>query len=77
MDTIKKQMIKNLLLDSEMDDDFLNRIVAHIESIIDAEYLNPDGVSEVFDEWVEHLPSSQMFEVTRTMDKFTAISYKE
>ena len=77
MDTIKKQMIKNLLLDSEMEDNFVNRIMAHVESIIDAEYLNPDGVSKVFDEWVKHLPSSQVFEVAHTMDRFTAISYKE
>ncbi len=77
MDELKKQMIKNLLLDSEMDDNFSNRIVAHIESIIDAEYLNPGEVSKVFDGWVKHLPSSQMFEVVQTMDRFTAISYKE
>ena len=70
-------MIKNLLLDSEIEDNFSNRIVAHIESIIDAKYLNPDGVSKRFNGWVEHLPSSQMFEVVQTKDRFTAISYKE
>lgn len=73
MDEIKKRIIKNLLQESQMEDKYLNRIMAHIESVIDAEYLNPDGVSKEFDEWVDQLHDSQLFEVVKTSNKFTAV----
>lgn len=77
MDKIKKRMIKDLLIESQIEDLHLNRIMAHIELVIDAKYLNPDELSSEFEEWVNQLDDSQLFEVVKTMNKFTAVQCAE
>ena len=77
MDKIKKKMIEDLLMESRVEQTYKITLMQHIEKIVDSDFVGPGGVSRMFDEWVERLPSSQVFEVVRTRDTFNAIPYEE
>ncbi len=77
MDEIKKQLIKDRLMEFKLGQEVTNRLMIHIEQIVDSVYLNPNGVAQEFDEWIENIPNGKLFEVVRTVDTFTAVPYKE